>query len=481
MTTAEYWRDRAEMVMEKGMARADVVLRDLQKMYAQAARDVQAEIDKLYRMYAQESGLSYADAQAYLNRAERTEWRMTLAEYVDRINATGDKALLAELNALAAQSRVRRFRQVLTAIDVAASELRSGGEQLTEKLLRGAYRSAYRMAGDLLAGGTLEALSPASVAQALAYPWSGASFSDRIWSNAEQLAQTLRRTVTQGLIQGQDVRQMAAGVQKATGAAMHRAETLIRTETARCIEDGTLAGYKAAGVERYQILVSPDSRTCDACARLDGAVFCVDEAVTGVNYPPFHPNCRDTTVPYFSDEELARWEQLGAGREGGSDGQGREERPTALDFKSGETIEKTADRDILEKKEREDIAVHTIARIDIEKYRVVSDNIRTDEVIITDERIEHIKERHPNDYERYVEYMKEIIEDPEYILESKKPNTAWLLKRFVEDNEQFELILRLSVPGDQEGYKNSVITFLWIGESRYRRYTRTKKILYKKE
>lgn len=112
---------------------------------------------------------------------------------------------------------------------------------------------------------------------------------------------------------------------------------------------------------------------------------------------------------------------------------------------------------------------------------MVSDNIRTDEVIITDERIEHIKEHHPNDYERYVGYMKEIIEDPEYILESKKPNTAWLLKRFVEDNEQFELILRLSVPGDQEGYKNSVITFLWIGETRYRRYTRTKKILYKKE
>lgn len=326
-TRARYWRDRAEMVMEKGMAKADVVLRDLQKMYAQAARDVQAEIDKLYRMYAQESGLSYADAQAYLNRAERTEWRMTLAEYVDRINATGDKALLAELNALAAQSRVRRFRQVHTAIDVAASELRSGGEKLTEKLLRGTYRSAYRMAGDLLAGGTLEALNPASVAQALAYPWSGASFSERIWSNAEQLAQTLRRTVTQGLIQGQDVRQMAASVQKATGSAMHRAETLIRTETARCIEGGTLAGYKAAGVERYQILVSPDSRTCDACARLDGAVFRVDEAVTGVNYPPFHPNCRDTTVPYFGDDELARWEQLGAGMAGGSG-----KAPESVDF-----------------------------------------------------------------------------------------------------------------------------------------------------
>lgn len=44
----------------------------------------------------------------------------------------------------------------------------------------------------------------------------------------------------------------------------------------------------------------------------------------------------------------------------------------------------------------------------------------TDEVIITNERIQHIKDRHPNDYEQYFMYMKEIVEKPEYIIEANK-------------------------------------------------------------
>lgn len=122
-----------------------------------------------------------------------------------------------------------------------------------------------------------------------------------------------------------------------------------------------------------------------------------------------------------------------------------------------------------------------IGSIDIAKYRVVTDKIRTDEVIITEERIQHIKERHPNDFERYSEYLTRIVEDPDYILEANRPHTAFLLKEFVEGGERFQLILRLSVEGDIAGYKNSVITFLRVEEKRYNRYLRTKKILYKSE
>lgn len=42
-----------------------------------------------------------------------------------------------------------------------------------------------------------------------------------------------------------------------------------------------------------------------------------------------------------------------------------------------------------------------VGKIDKEKYRCITEDIVTDEVIITDERIGHIKERHPNDYECY--------------------------------------------------------------------------------
>lgn len=136
---------------------------------------------------------------------------------------------------------------------------------------------------------------------------------------------------------------------------------------------------------------------------------------------------------------------------------------------------------IKEKTEKVYANVQRVGKIDIPTYSVISPNIRTDEVIITNERIEHIRERHPNDFERYAQYMSEIVENPDYILEANKPNTAFVLKEFIDNEERFQLILRLSVEGDIQGYKNSVITFLKVEEKRYRRYLRTKKILYKSE
>ena len=125
--------------------------------------------------------------------------------------------------------------------------------------------------------------------------------------------------------------------------------------------------------------------------------------------------------------------------------------------------------------------MYTVGYIDVEKYKMVSKHIQTAQVIITEERIRHIQERHPEDYERYAEYLKEIVEDPDYILEANKPNTAFILKEVQAADEKFQLILRLSVAGDIPEYKNSVITFLKIDQKRFQRYLRTKKILYKSE
>ena len=44
-------------------------------------------------------------------------------------------------------------------------------------------------------------------------------------------------------------------------------------------------------------------------------------------------------------------------------------------------------------------------------------NIKTDKLIITKERIEHINKRHKNDYDLYGSYMIEIINDQDYILQ----------------------------------------------------------------
>lgn len=125
--------------------------------------------------------------------------------------------------------------------------------------------------------------------------------------------------------------------------------------------------------------------------------------------------------------------------------------------------------------------VQTIGRIDRDKYIVVSSSIRTDEVIISDERIKHIMNHHPNDYQRYAYYIGEMLENPQYILDDPVQNTAVILHEFIESNEHFRLILKLAVIGDEEYKKNSIITFLKISEKKFKKYLRNKKILYKSE
>ncbi|MCI8420461.1 MAG: hypothetical protein HFF79_08180 [Oscillospiraceae bacterium] len=130
---------------------------------------------------------------------------------------------------------------------------------------------------------------------------------------------------------------------------------------------------------------------------------------------------------------------------------------------------------------KEDIQVHLVGKIDREIYKCITADIVTDRVIITDERVAHIKERHPNDYERFCSYISEIIDNPDYIIEANRPNTAVILKEINRNGEKFKLILRIKIENDPEDYENSIVSFWHIGETTWRKTLKNKKILYKRE
>ena len=126
--------------------------------------------------------------------------------------------------------------------------------------------------------------------------------------------------------------------------------------------------------------------------------------------------------------------------------------------------------------------MHIVGKINREIYKCITDDIVTDEVIITEERIGHIKERHPNDYEQYYEYLGQVVENPDYIVETPKPNTALILKEIVDSNEkQFKTVLRLKTSKDNPEFKNSIITFMKINEKEWSRLIRNKNVLYRRE
>jgi len=133
----------------------------------------------------------------------------------------------------------------------------------------------------------------------------------------------------------------------------------------------------------------------------------------------------------------------------------------------------------IKKTEKEGAAVRRIGKIDIEKYRGISDKIRTDEVIVTDVQINHIWERHPEVFSSFMKYAPVIISDSDYILENR-PNTGLLLKAIEDEGQKYQLVLQLCVSEDPKSYKNSIITFTRVRDKEWRRLLRNKKYFTKK-
>lgn len=125
--------------------------------------------------------------------------------------------------------------------------------------------------------------------------------------------------------------------------------------------------------------------------------------------------------------------------------------------------------------------IYLIGKLDLKIFKAIFDDIQTDDVIVTEERIEHIKEDHPGDYENYFHYAHLVIEKPDFILEANQPHSAVLLKRIEENGKNIKIIIRFFVSGDLPGRKNSIITFLHIDEKDWKRLINNKKVLYKRE
>lgn len=125
--------------------------------------------------------------------------------------------------------------------------------------------------------------------------------------------------------------------------------------------------------------------------------------------------------------------------------------------------------------------MYYVGKINRKIYNCITTDIVTDDVIITDNQIKHIKDRHPNDFERFSSYFSEIVEEPDYIVETDKPYTALVLKEISIKGEVFKTVVRLVTSQDNPNYKNSIITFMKIDKKEWDRLLRNKKILYKKE
>ena len=121
-----------------------------------------------------------------------------------------------------------------------------------------------------------------------------------------------------------------------------------------------------------------------------------------------------------------------------------------------------------------------IGKLNTEFLEVEFGKLTTDELILTDERDDHIKERHDRDYNLFHQCVYDIIKRPDTVLkDSKNQNTVFYIK-YIEETH-LNIVIRLSLEIENTNRKNSIITSYQLGAKTLKRLKKNNKTLYNKE
>lgn len=177
-----------------------------------------------------------------------------------------------------------------------------------QKVLKQALETAYQKCFLFVAftlqheAGVYEQIhNPHHVAQLVTKAWIGhENFISRFTKDKEKTLKELEKIFRQGYLNNLSPQQMASQYAHKLNVSQSNANRLVMTEMANIYGQATADAYEEHGVEEYEILATLDKRTSEICKGMDGQRFKVNDRQVGVNYPPFHPRCRTTTVPVIS-------------------------------------------------------------------------------------------------------------------------------------------------------------------------------------
>lgn len=167
-------------------------------------------------------------------------------------------------------------------------------------------------------GTTINRLDPRTVEMIVCKPWAvdGKNFSDRLWENKTKLINNLHNSLSRMCITGEAPDRAIAEISKQMKVSRAQAGRVVMTESAAVANKARQDCMKELDVEQFEVVETLDSHTCETCGGMDGKHFPMTEFQIGVTAPPFHPNCRGCTCPYFDDEFDSVGERAARGEDG---------------------------------------------------------------------------------------------------------------------------------------------------------------------
>ena len=314
MRNAEYWRGRFSILEENAHKQSDQYLRNLEDMFMDAQRTVQADIERWYGRFATNNGISLTEARKLLTTGQLEEFHWTVEQYIKAGQQNNLSAeWLKKLENASAKFHVSRLEaihlQIQQQIELLYGNQLDGVDSLLKQIVSDGYtHGAFTIQKGLGLGWDITALNQKKLETLLSKPWTtdGRTFSDRIWLKKRELVGTVHKELTQGLLRGDSPQKITDAIKNRFKVSRYQAGRLVHTETTYFNAISTKQVYQDLGVQSVEILETLDSHTCPLCQPLDGTVIPLAQYEPGVTVPPFHPNCRGTTCPHYNDMEGER-------------------------------------------------------------------------------------------------------------------------------------------------------------------------------
>lgn len=454
MDSREYWKHREREQLKHNITEETEYRKCIGEIYDYMMDQIQREINGFYVKYAKKEGITLSEARKRVSKLDIEEYGRKAAKYVKEKDFSD--VANEEMRLYNATMKINRLEMLKAKIGLELvdgfNELQKYFDRILTKRTLDEFERQAGILGDTV--GDREKAAHVIVNAS----FHNASFSDRIWMYQDMMKAELSKLLQVGLIQGKHPRVLARHLVKLFGVRRSDAERLMQTELARVQTEAQKRSFERNGYDRYEFIALETA--CKVCKAINGKHFRTEDMMPGENAPPMHPNCRCSTAAYMDREEFERW---------------LSEKENVVKSDNSDTIK------ILDMKEDNNVAeIRGLGRINTALLEKEFGKIQTDRIIVTNERLLHIQERHPQDYELFEKYGQDSVQNPDYIIrDMKNKGTVFMVKKLPDTN--LNVVVRVVLDTDKNGLQNSVMTFYRIRERNLRKMIEKNTLLYKKE
>lgn len=276
----------------------------INKLYNDSSQDIQRLIDADIQRFADSQGVSMTEARKMISKTDVEAFQSTAKKYVEEKNFSPQaNRELRKYNVTMRTNQLEllQARINLETIALAEAEGKATTQRITEALMAEYTRQAGILGESVPSQSMLQRIAKSVTLADV----NGATFSDRIWANQNELRDSINQTIQRSLLRGNHPRNSAAEIKRNIRDDVrnkrHAANRIAVTETARAQSIAMSEALNDSDFDEYVYIA--ETTACEVCAALDDKVFKVKDMQIGINASPMHPHCRCATSAHVSDGE----------------------------------------------------------------------------------------------------------------------------------------------------------------------------------